>query len=979
MRHHAWPALGKGQAGRTVLSTVLLCSLVLTLAVFGLSPRGHSQTATLIGIADTYLRQGSANKNQGDETFLRVRQSGKNRALIRFDQTAILATVGAGSLASATLELTVEKATNWGSEGRTVDIHRLMADWSELGATWNCPDDTTPSNSSPNCAAQWDGGLFAEDATDSLLHTNDLSGTVQFDVTADVQAFLSGTANFGWLIKKQDEGQNGLVECTSRDGMLGQEPRLVLVVESATNDPVSPALTITAPTDPILVNAPTQEIVVEYTDKGSGVDLSTLQVMVDTTDITAACTAGPATAVCTPAALSEGLHTITAEVQDIFGNLATASHTFELLLGAGPHIAILSVSADTYLKQGQPNQNQSAETFLRVRQSGNNRALVKFDQTELETLIGDGTLISATLELFIEDNGNNWGSTGRTVDVHRLTEEWTELGATWHCADDTDPTDQQANCNPQWDGGLFAAPPTDSVLHTKAQLGLVHFDVTADVAAFLTGTPNYGWLLKKTQEGQSGRVEYTAWEGTVDQEPRLRVVFETADDTPPTITLTAPQAGLVTNQASQTLTGSVSEAATLTSNGQAVSLDASLSFSHPVTLQEGLNTFTLVATDAAGNSGQLTISLSLDTAPPPVPDSGLISVGAVTNGQVTVSGASGSVEGGAQVTLTNTRTGETVTVTAATDGSFSALLAAEAGDSLSIVATDMAGNASPTGAVQVASDVSVTITEPQDGASITQNWVLVRGSLEGPENTGITVNGVVAVVHDGIFVANDVPLAAGTNTLTATATTLPGQTATDAVTITSQGETPILEVKALPSSGIAPLEVRFEYTFNSVETINTISIDFDGDGTDDFTTTDPAAELVHTYTTQGVFLVRLRLTDQQGTVHDTQVAIVVQDVAALDVMFKALWNDMNAALVAGDKATAMQFLTATAQAKYGPVFDALLSHMPEIIASYSPFQQVSISAEIGEYALTRIIDGQNRLFLVYFLKDSDGVWRLEAM
>jgi hypothetical protein len=61
------------------------------------------------------------------------------------------------------------------------------------------------------------------------------------------------------------------------------------------------------------------------------------------------------------------------------------------------------------------------------------------------------------------------------------------------------------------------------------------------------------------------------------------------------------------------------------------------------------------------------------------------------------------------------------------------------------------------------------------------------------------------------------------------------------------------------------------------------------------------------------------------------------------------------------------------------VFDALLPQMPEIIASYSSLQQVSISSDIGEYAVNRTINGENWIFLIYFLKDADGVWRLDAM
>jgi len=241
------------------------------------------------------------------------------------------------------------------------------------------------------------------------------------------------------------------------------------------------------------------------------------------------------------------------------------------------------------------------------------------------------------------------------------------------------------------------------------------------------------------------------------------------------------------------------------------------------------------------------------------------------------------------------------------------------------------------------------------------------------------VNGVVAVGHNGIFVANDVPLAAGTNILTATATTLQGQTATDAVTITSQGATPTLEVEALPSSGIAPLDVTFEYAFNSVETIDTMSMDFDGDGTDDFTTTDPAAELQYTYNTPGVFLVRLTVTDEQGGVHTAQAAVAVQDVVELNALLQQLWDGMNTALLAGDAETAKSFLDAAARKKYGPVFDVLLPHMPQIVASYSALQPLSLSGAIGEYGINRVIDGQNRLFLIYFLKNGEGIWQISAM
>jgi hypothetical protein len=387
------------------------------------------------------------------------------------------------------------------------------------------------------------------------------------------------------------------------------------------------------------------------------------------------------------------------------------------------------------------------------------------------------------------------------------------------------------------------------------------------------------------------------------------------------------------------------------------------------------------------NDGQLdsdpdtaTITITVpDTTPPPPADIGKITVGPITNGQVTLTGSVNSVEASAQVTLTNLRSNQTVTVTANADGSFTAQLGVQASDSLSIIVTDSAGNTSPLRTLQLAAVVQLAITSPVQGATISSNRVRVTGTIQGPANTGVVVNGIVALVYNGIFVADNIELVAGQNTLTAIATPFGGQSVQAQVAVTSTAVPVLLDVAASPTSGIAPLDVTFTYQFGSTTSIQSLSMDFDGDGTFDLFTSDPTTALQRTYTTPGLNLARLQVTDQNGTIFEAQVAVVVQDAAAMDVLYTALWTGMNTALLAGDKTTALSFLTVGAQEKYSPVFDALLPHMATIIASYSPLQRVSISETIGEYAIVRVNNGQAYLFLIYFLKDADGVSRLEAM
>jgi hypothetical protein len=160
------------------------------------------------------------------------------------------------------LELFIEINNNsWGS-GREIDVHRVTTDWTETGVTWNCPVDSNTGNGSPDCVSQWNGGNFATTPTATSLQTNGVVGTyVSYDVTADVSAFLAASPNYGWLIKKRDEGLDGRIEYTSREGISTQRPRLVLDVFTVPTDTPtrSPTATFTnTPTNtPTLTPTPT--------------------------------------------------------------------------------------------------------------------------------------------------------------------------------------------------------------------------------------------------------------------------------------------------------------------------------------------------------------------------------------------------------------------------------------------------------------------------------------------------------------------------------------------------------------------------------------------------------------------------------------------------------------------------------------------------------------------------------------------------
>lgn len=94
------------------------------------------------------------------------------------------------------------------------------------------------------------------------------------------------------------------------------------------------------------------------------------------------------------------------------------------------------------------------------------------------------------------------------------------------------------------------------------------------------------------------------------------------DTVPPTLNLSAPVAGLKTNKAACTVSGTTNDATsspvTLAVNGAAVTVGSGGTFTTTVSLSEGNNTITVVATDSAGKTTTVTRTVTLDTTAPTI-------------------------------------------------------------------------------------------------------------------------------------------------------------------------------------------------------------------------------------------------------------------------------------------------------------------------------------------------------------------------
>ena len=267
-------------------------------------------------------------------------------------------------------------------------------------------------------------------------------------------------------------------------------------------------------------------------------------------------------------------------------------------------------------------------------------------------------------------------------------------------------------------------------------------------------------------------------DGQLDSDPATVTISASLVDTrPPDLRLEPPD-GALRNTAALLLTITYSDDASRVDLGSLrVQLDdadatalfavTATSATFLATLADGPHRLAATLQDHVGNVALATSQFTIDTVPPAFVNPLLVSVGPVTGGQVTVTGAPGSVEANARVRLANARTGQTVTVGATAAGGFTATLPAQSGDSVILAAEDAAGNTGTPSTVTVGGNLPpdpATVAPPVDRSVatdlLTSSKFLYTGS--DPIQTGVARGAIdpkrVAVLRGLVMTRDGQPL-----------------------------------------------------------------------------------------------------------------------------------------------------------------------------------------------------------------------------
>ncbi len=223
-------------------NTTALATVVLI--VLSLLPRTAAADSVSLGAAKdaTIYADQTGNANGAGPFFHVGNNSGNNRrrGLIRFDLSAI----PSGSIInSVTLTLHSDNSTDNGGVSEAITIHRLTQDWSEGtsiapsnggGGTSASANDVTWAHRIFNIAT-WTtaGGTHITAASAStVVPPSPTTGSFTWSGTGmvnDVQAWVNGTGNFGWLLKGNESAPQSARRISSRQNDTAAErPKLAI-------------------------------------------------------------------------------------------------------------------------------------------------------------------------------------------------------------------------------------------------------------------------------------------------------------------------------------------------------------------------------------------------------------------------------------------------------------------------------------------------------------------------------------------------------------------------------------------------------------------------------------------------------------------------------------------------------------------------------------------------------------------------------
>lgn len=274
---------------------------------------------------------------------------------------------------------------------------------------------------------------------------------------------------------------------------------------------------------------------------------------------------------------------------------------------------------------------------------------------------------------------------------------------------------------------------------------------------------------------------------------------------------------------------------------------------------------------------------------------------------------------------------------------------------------------------------SVTITWPTTGAVLPKGKVQVVGTVTGPVNTGVAIGDNRAYVQNGVFVTPEITLDSTVTSLTATATTMDGLSASANLAVSVSTAEPDATLTTATPVGFSPLPVRFRLGVKNGLTLQSVSVDFDSNGSIEFTGSTTGDIPTFTYPAPGTYTATATLTFSGHAPVAVTHRVIVLALADQRTAICSTYAHLRARLIAQDAQGAGYALMGKLKARLMPLFNALGSTMPSVAANLGVLADGLIGFDTADLTAVRDLTTEVRGYPIHFTRDGKGVWRIDAM
>jgi len=265
------------------------------------------------------------------------------------------------------------------------------------------------------------------------------------------------------------------------------------------------------------------------------------------------------------------------------------------------------------------------------------------------------------------------------------------------------------------------------------------------------------------------------------------------------------------------------------------------------------------------------------------------------------------------------------------------------------------------------------IISPADGENIPGEETLVSGIIRsGTMDVGVWVNGILAQIYEDHFIANDVLLSEGINTITAEMVSPSGTLLTDSIEVVlSKTEDRKVRIDA-QEAGIVPAEIE-------VVVENPLEIPFEGYHVDisgpgpAVLVSDGALKHRVVISDPGIYTIKFQAADAMGNKYEDSFGFTGVAREDIEGLLKELWMRLKDNMVSYKIEDALILFAPETRLRYEEQFLLLGEQVSEIFYDLGDIELISLKDNVAKARVNK--DGITHY--IWFVRDIYGIWKIE--